>query len=157
MKLWPGSVRILLDTNILISGMMRRDTPPGQLVDLWIEGFFEIVTGEAQLEELRRVLQRPSIAERVRAERAERVLELLASAAQETRSGPSVEIDVSPDPDDNPIIAIAISGRADLIVSGDKPGMLALHEVQGISMVMAREAVGLFERRADLSEEDHGR
>jgi len=36
---------------------------------------------------------------------------------------------------------IAIAGQADLIVSGDKPHMLALHEVEGIPIVTPREAL----------------
>jgi predicted nucleic acid-binding protein len=94
-------VRILLDTNILISGMMRRDTPPGQLLDLWVEGIFEI--------------------------------------------------DVSPDPNDNPILAIAVAGGANLVVSGDKRGMLGLGEVHGVPIVTATEALG---RLAGLSVEE---
>lgn len=133
-------MRILLDTNILISGMMRRDTPPGQLVDLWIEGVFEIVTGEAQIEELRRVLERPAIASRVHADRAAAIVELLAAARAESKT--STLVHDSPDPDDNLILAIAVAGRADLIVSGDKPGMLALGEIHGVPIVTATEALG---------------
>ena len=48
---------------------------------------------------------------------------------------------LSPDPKDNPILAIAIAGRVDLIVSGDKKHMLALGEVDGIPVVTARAAL----------------
>ena len=49
----------------------------------------------------------------------------------------------SPDPDDNIILATAIAGRADYIVSGDKRDMLALREIDGIRIVTAKNAVGL--------------
>ena len=59
---------------------------------------------------------------------------------------PSIgQVDVSADPDDNMILASAIAGRADLIVSGDKPGMLNLGEVEGIRIVTPREALSLLE------------
>lgn len=58
-------------------------------------------------------------------------------------------IDLSPDPADNTILAIAIAGSADLIVSGDKPDVLALGEARSIPIVTARAA---FERLG-LSEE----
>ena len=48
--------------------------------------------------------------------------------------------DISPDPNDNPILAAAIAGKVNLIVSGDKKHMLALREVQGIPVMTAREA-----------------
>jgi len=40
-------------------------------------------------------------------------------------------VNLSPDPGDNPILAAAIAGDADLIVSGDKKYMLALGEIEG--------------------------
>ena len=49
-------------------------------------------------------------------------------------------VDISPDPSDHPILAAAIAGKVDLIVSADKKHMLALREVQGIPVVTAREA-----------------
>ena len=42
------------------------------------------------------------------------------------------EVNASPDPDDNPILATAIAGRAGLVVSGDKKHMLALGHIDGI-------------------------
>ena len=51
----------------------------------------------------------------------------------------------SSDPDDNIILATAVAGRADLIVSRDKPGILHLGEVAGIKIVMLREALDRLE------------
>ena len=51
-------------------------------------------------------------------------------------------MNLSPDPKDNPILAAAIAGKADLIVSGDKKHMLALGTVEGVPVVTAREAMG---------------
>ena len=53
----------------------------------------------------------------------------------------------SPDPNDNQILAAAIDGKVDLIVSGDRKHMLALGEVRGIPVVTAREAVELMSYR----------
>ena len=55
----------------------------------------------------------------------------------------SSQASLSPDPTDNQILATAIAGGADLIVSGDKKHMLALREVDGISIVTARKALEL--------------
>ena len=54
---------------------------------------------------------------------------------------------ISPDPNDNQILAAAIDGKVDLIVSGDRKHMLALGEVRGIPVVTAREAVELMSYR----------
>ena len=50
-------------------------------------------------------------------------------------------VNFSPDPDDNLILAAAIAGRADLIVSGDKKHMLSLGQVEGIPIVTPAEAL----------------
>ena len=50
------------------------------------------------------------------------------------------EVIPSADPDDNPILATAIAGDADLIVSGDRGDMLAIGTAHGIPIVTAREA-----------------
>jgi predicted nucleic acid-binding protein len=54
-------------------------------------------------------------------------------------------VEVSPDPDDNLILAISIAGEADLIVSGDKPHMLVLHDIEGIPIVTPRDALNRLE------------
>ena len=50
-------------------------------------------------------------------------------------------VDLSPDPNDNQIIATGIAGEADHIVTGDKKDLLALKEVGSISIITARQAV----------------
>ena len=50
-------------------------------------------------------------------------------------------MNLSPDSKDNPILAAAVAGKANLIVSGDKRHMLALEKVEGIPVVTARDAL----------------
>lgn len=47
----------------------------------------------------------------------------------------------SPDPKDDPILAAAVVGAAELVVSGDKSDMLALGDVEGIPTLSARDAL----------------
>ena len=51
------------------------------------------------------------------------------------------DIKMSPDPKDNPILATGVVGQVDMIVSGDKPDMLALGHIEGIPIVPPRIAV----------------
>jgi predicted nucleic acid-binding protein len=57
------------------------------------------------------------------------------------------QIELSVDPDDNVILATAVAGRADLLVTGDKSGLLALKAVRGIPIVTPRDALGPISRR----------
>jgi predicted nucleic acid-binding protein len=48
---------------------------------------------------------------------------------------------VPTDPDDDHVLAAALAGAADLIVSGDKRDLLPLTSYKGIAIVSAREAM----------------
>ena len=67
-----------------------------------------------------RALGYERLRDRISLEQARDFLENIEAAAIVVSSMP--EIDFSSDPDDNIILATAIAGSADLIVSGDKPG-----------------------------------
>jgi len=136
-------VRILLDTNIIISGLLSSESPPGKLIQGWLDGRFELVTSQAQLDELLRALGYDRLRDRISPEQARDFLENIEAAAIMVATVPEVEF--SSDPDDNIILATAIAGGADLIVSGDKPGMLTLSEVEGIKIVTPREALDRLE------------
>ena len=47
-------MRVVLDTNILISGLMSPTGMPGRLIDAWLEDRFILVSSEEQLSEFRR-------------------------------------------------------------------------------------------------------
>ena len=89
--------------------------------------------------ELADVLARPRLQKYLDADEAAAIVENLGTRALVLDD--SLEVNVSPDPQDNPILAAAIAGKADLIVSGDKKHVLALGEVEGIPVVTAREAL----------------
>lgn len=48
-------MRVVLDTNVLVSALMVRDRPPFQLVQAWLGDRLELITSEEQLEEFRRI------------------------------------------------------------------------------------------------------
>lgn len=132
-------MRVLLDSNVLISGLLPRDAPPGRLLRAWLDDRFVLVTSRAQLDELRVAFTYPRLRTWIPEDLAALVLETLDTRAVVVADLPT--LDVSSDPDDNPILATAVAGEADLIVSGDRKGMRDLGEVEGISIVTARAAV----------------
>ena len=50
-------MRLLLDTNVIVSGLLSPKGPPGKLVRAWLDGRYDLLTSEEQLDELRRVLK----------------------------------------------------------------------------------------------------
>ena len=133
-------MRIVLDTNILIGALITKGTPPNQLYQAWLRGEIELVTSTAQMAEVADVLARPRLRKFLDAGEAAAIVENIDTRALILDDPP--DVDLSPDPKDNPILAAAIAGKADLIVSGDKKHMLALGEVEGIPIVTARDALG---------------
>ena len=131
-------VRVVLDTNILINALITKGTPPDNLYQAWLNGEIEVVMTAAQIAEIRDVLVRPRLKRFIHTDEAVAIVENIDEYALVLTDAPVV--DISPDPNDNPILAAAIAGKVDLIVSGDKKHMVALREVQGIPVLTAREA-----------------
>ncbi len=55
---------------------------------------------------------------------------------------------VPTDPDDDHVIAAAVTGQVDRIASGDKRDLLPMGSSQGIPIITAREAVERLEARS---------
>lgn len=121
---------------------MTRDTPPDRLYENWREGRFVLLSCEQQLEEIRRVTRRDSVRLRIRPAEAGRMVNDMRSLAVMLDALPAV--DVSPDPYDNYLLAMAEAGQADALVTGDKRDLLALGKHHGIRIVTARDALALF-------------
>jgi putative PIN family toxin of toxin-antitoxin system len=138
-------VRIVLDTNIIISGLLSETGPPGMLLKLWLEGKYELLISKAQLNELSRVFEYKKIRERIPSDQAADFLGQLSSLAIVT--DPLLNINLSPDPDDNAILAVAIESQADFIVSGDKTDLLSLNKAEGIPIITARQAIQRFGKK----------
>ena len=132
-------MRVVLDTNILIGALITKGTPPDSLYQAWLRGDIELVTSTAQLTEIDNVLSRPRLQRYIDADEASVIVQNLGTRALVLDKIPAVNL--SPDPEDNPILATAIAGKADLIISGDKKHLLLLKEVAGIPVVTAREAL----------------
>ena len=109
-------LKIVIDTNIWIRALLAgRITLP--VLETWYEGKFQVLISSPLLEELENVLQRPRLKQQIKAKHAEILLEQLRWR------GTMVNLITVPprcrDPKDHPILATAIDGKADAIVSGD--------------------------------------
>ena len=132
-------MRIVLDTNVLVSALITKGTPPDLLYQAWDAGTFQLVTSIEQLDELKRVIAYKKLRPFITLDEAEALLETIDAAAVVVEGIP--DVDVSSDPDDNVILATAIAGEADLLVTGDKSGLLALNAVHGIHIVTPKDAL----------------
>ena len=130
-------MRVVLDTNILIATLVTPDATVARLYWLWRKGRYHLLTSEAQLDELRTVSRRPKFAGIIRPHQAGAMINTLRVKAEVLR--PRDMPDLSPDPDDNAIFAIALEGDADYLASLDIPGVVALEKVGTTRILHARE------------------
>lgn len=135
-------MRIVLDTNVVLSALLWRGTPHHLLATIGQRSSIQLYSSTALLEELADVLTRPSATKRL-ALIGRSAREVLADFVEaiELVEPASVPRMVLGDVDDDQVIAAAIAARADLIVSGDRKHLLPLGSHQGIDIVDAAEAV----------------
>ncbi|MDZ7669869.1 MAG: putative toxin-antitoxin system toxin component, PIN family [Gammaproteobacteria bacterium] len=103
-------MRVVLDTGILLAALITSGTPPDLIYRAWRKKAFELITSESQLEELRRVSRYQKLTKYLRPAEAGTLVNGLRRQATVLQELPTVEL--SPDPDDNAILATAISGKA---------------------------------------------
>lgn len=133
-------MRVVLDTNVIISGLISEHGNPGRLLDAVRHDHLVLVTAPVQIEEVTDVLSRPRIAKRLTEGAREQLASLLSDIA-EVFTGSLPVVTASSDSDDNLILAIAVGTHADLVVSGDKKHMVSLDDIEGIPIVSPAIAV----------------
>lgn len=135
-------MRILLDTNIVVSALLWQGAPHHLLGAIQRQLGVQLFSSTALLEELADVLGRPSVAKRL-ALIARTPADLLADYVEAIELVESAEVKpvVVADPDDDQVIAAAVAARVDFIVSGDRRHLLPLGSHQGIAIIEAAEAL----------------
>lgn len=129
-------MRVILDTNILLSAIIRRDGVPGQILEAWFDDRFVLLTHKLQLEELRLVTRRESIRPLIRASEAGRIVNQMLAYAEIPSELPHVRR--SSDPADDYLLALCEAGEAEYLVTGDKAGLLNLKKHRGTMILTAR-------------------
>jgi putative PIN family toxin of toxin-antitoxin system len=114
-------VKIVLDTNVLLSGLAYPNGTPGRIVAAWDNHSFDLIISHSQLREIARVLAYPKIQKLLRwdKDRIEEFIRQLLLRA-EIVDPATVFVEVPGDPDDGFILANLIASGADLLITGDQ-------------------------------------
>lgn len=114
-------MRVVLDTNVLVSALLKRDSIPGRLLQAVWDGSLDLVLSEPLLTELRDVLDYPKIRRRLLANAIDRdlFLDLLPFfTIQVDVSG--IQVPRPRDAADEMVLATFVAGQAEWLVSGDE-------------------------------------
>ncbi len=137
-------MRVVLDTNVIISRYLTPHGRVARIIDLWEANAFDLIVSVAVLSEYDRVLHYP------RHRRVHRLtddqLVDIADAFQEFSVlvvPPATPAVVEEDPDDDHFLAAADAGAVDCLVTGD-PHLLGLGEYKNIPVLRPAEFLDRF-------------
>jgi putative PIN family toxin of toxin-antitoxin system len=131
---------------VLVSYLLTHRPPIATLIDVYVaREEIVLVTAPELLEELDRVLRYPGLQRYYAEEERKRFVALLL-ALSELVELPEEIPRICRDPDDDRVIACAVVGEADAIVSGDED-LLALGRVRDIPILSPTEYLACIEKR----------
>jgi putative PIN family toxin of toxin-antitoxin system len=130
--------RAVLDTNVLVSGVIAPRGAPHRTLEAWLAGRFTLVTSEAIIGEVARVLRYPRIRDHysLTEDDVAAVVDSLLSDAEVVAG--LYEVRKSADPADDMFLACALEGRAEYVVSGDRH-LLEIGSYHGVLVVTPRQ------------------
>jgi hypothetical protein len=130
-------MRVLLDVNILISFLLAKnpDSPIVQIVRAAATGAFTLLLPDPLMAELRHVvLSNPQLSRRITDAHLGELAVLLSNEAEVVAPISEAIPAVTRDPKDDYLLAYALVGRADFLVTGDRD-LLALPPIEGLKIV----------------------
>jgi putative PIN family toxin of toxin-antitoxin system len=141
-------LRVVLDTNVFVSGLLSKTGLPAKILDAWRAGQYLLITSPPIVAEIKRVLEIPRISEKYLINRGdiEQLIILLEKDALIVPGHTDVKNTIPDDPSDEMFLACALDASADCIVSGDRH-LLDISEYKGIPIITVNE----FEEKLESS------
>ena len=146
-------MRVVLDTNILVSALIAPAGNPAAIHNAWEQGKFTLLTCTEHLDEVRATLQKPRVADLIKPYKAGRLVNQIKKLAEDVGQLPRLKR--SPDPGDDYLLALAEAGRANYLVTGDKSGLLVLARHKSARIITAHLRRHLRSRRS-MNAADYG-
>jgi len=130
-------MRVILDTNVFVSGIFWKGNFCSQIIEKWKNKEFELVSSIEIIDELVKTLRSFKI------QMPEEMIEEWRNLIIENSAivKPTIKLDViKEDPDDNKFLEAGVTGKVYLIISQDKH-LLKLEEYEGIRIVKPEDAL----------------
>ena len=115
----PTKLRVVLDTNVIISGLISPKGPPAGILKALKAGRFILLTNQAINEEILEVMDRPRLRDKYGlADHMFDIAFILWDQAEVIPKPPLIK--ASRDPDDDKFLACALASGVTVVISGDK-------------------------------------
>ena len=114
-----SALRVVLDTNVLLSGIAFPASTPGKIVAAWRNGSLHVVLSDYILDELRRVLPRLKNRHGMSAIEMADFVDLLALHL-ETVVPLALHEPMLTDANDQPVLATLLAANAECLITDDK-------------------------------------
>lgn len=130
-------IRAVLDSNILVAGIPSRTGYPARVIIAWEQDLFALITSEHILAEVGAAWQNRYWSARFTHMQIAQAVALLRTEGEVIPLS-SAYPEIAPYAQDDPVLATAVEGRADFLVTGDRP-LLALASIRDVQFVTARQ------------------
>jgi len=138
-------MRVVLDTNILVSFLLTRGEAVSSIFNGWEKGQFILLASEEILLEVKQALEKFVRSNLIPGERAQA---LLRRIRKETRMVViQTVVKIAKKRSDNRFLACAKDGRADYLVTGDKKHLLPLKKFGKTKIISAKEFVKILDTK----------
>ncbi|HKY52881.1 MAG TPA: putative toxin-antitoxin system toxin component, PIN family [Anaerolineales bacterium] len=137
-------MRVAVDMNVLISATIKPNSPLAQILVYIRNGKFEFLYFPEFLKEYAEVVSRPHLWEKYHLDKEEIAAVIQVMENRGVLVYVVTQVDICRDPDDNILLALALDGKADYIVSGDKD-LLDLVSFREIPIIKPAEFLAMFE------------
>lgn len=124
-------MKVVLDTNVIVSGLLFPGGVPDRVVRAALTGQIQNVTSPDLLQEVRRVFDKKF---KIPEKRLEGLIRFVADMSDLVYPLERLRV-ISADPPDNRVLECAITGEAEFIITGDAKHLLKLKSFRSISIV----------------------
>ena len=133
-------LRVVLDTNVFVSGLLSKTGLPAKILDAWRAGHYLLITSPPVVAEIKHVLETPRMRKKYLITQGdiEQLIILLEKDALIVPGHTDVKNAIPDDPSDEMFLACALDACADFIVSGDRH-LLDISEYEGIPIITVNE------------------
>lgn len=129
------NLRVILDTNVLISGLLLSSSTPQKVFD-WVTQQEILLVSETTFEEIYTTLLRDKFNKYISLEKRLKFLSILREKADIVEI--VEEISIFRDPKDNKFLELAVAGNATHLITGDQD-LLTLHPFRGVNILTASQ------------------